>query len=192
MNWTHGNVFALAPSSCAVCEGAGFRQRTNLIKHGAPERVCNCVLRSIFRICFERFQQCVAAQHRIGAVSLEHSGGKDTRKTYGRKNEEYIADFCNLSKRYLTTTEYKLFSSHFLLGADWKLCCRQLGMSRGNFFHAVYRIEQKLGTVFATLEPYGLYPVCEYFGKGDSRAEPCKLAHTKDSRILRPPLRKVA
>jgi hypothetical protein len=33
----------------------------------------------------------------------------------------------------------------------WKLCCRQLGTDRGNFFHAVYRIEQKLGRVFAEL-----------------------------------------
>jgi hypothetical protein len=50
------------------------------------------------------------------------------------------------------------------LGADWKLCCRQLGMDRGNFFHAVYRIEQRLGRIFAELEPYALYPLDEYFG----------------------------
>ena len=43
------------------------------------------------------------------------------------------------------------------MGADWKLCCRQLGMDRGNFIHAVYRIEQELGRVFAELEPYGQY-----------------------------------
>jgi hypothetical protein len=36
-------------------------------------------------------------------------------------------------------------------------------MDRGNFFHAVYRIEQKLGRVFRELEPYALFPVNEYF-----------------------------
>jgi hypothetical protein len=36
-------------------------------------------------------------------------------------------------------------------------------MDRGNFFHAVYRIEQKLGRVFRELEPYSLFPVDDYF-----------------------------
>jgi hypothetical protein len=49
------------------------------------------------------------------------------------------------------------------MGADWKLCCYKLQMDRGNFFHAVYRIEQKLGRVFRELEPYALFPVNEYF-----------------------------
>ncbi len=36
-------------------------------------------------------------------------------------------------------------------------------MDRGSFFHAVYRVEQKLGKVFRELQPYGLYPLTEYF-----------------------------
>ena len=36
-------------------------------------------------------------------------------------------------------------------------------MDRGNFFHAVYRVKQKLGKVFRELQPYGLYPLNEYF-----------------------------
>jgi hypothetical protein len=44
-------------------------------------------------------------------------------------------------------------------------------MERGDFFHAVYRIEQRLGRVFAELEPYALYPLSEYFG-GIIRKEP--------------------
>jgi hypothetical protein len=58
-----------------------------------------------------------------------------------------------------------------VLGADWKLCTRKLGIDRGNFFHAVYRIEQKLGRVFRELEPYCLYPLDEYF-QGPSRIGP--------------------
>ena len=37
-------------------------------------------------------------------------------------------------------------------------------MDRGTFFHSVYRIEHKLGRVFAELEPYALFPLDEYFG----------------------------
>ena len=75
-----------------------------------------------------------------------------------------MADFCLVSKRALTEDVYKLFRYHFLLGADWRLCCRQLKIDRGTFFHTVYRIEQLLGRTFAELKPYPLYPVKEYFG----------------------------
>jgi hypothetical protein len=37
-----------------------------------------------------------------------------------------------------------------------------LELTRGNFFHAVYRLEQKLGRVFLELRPYSLFPR-EYF-----------------------------
>jgi hypothetical protein len=75
-----------------------------------------------------------------------------------------MADFCLISKRELAEADHAVFRYHFLLGADWRLCCRQLKMDRGNFFHAVYRIQQTLGRLFAELQPYSLYPVNEYFG----------------------------
>ena len=106
-------------------------------------------------------------------VRLEIVGGQDRRQVWGRKDEEYIADFCLVSKRFLDEFEYKLFRFHFLLGADWKLCSRQLHIDRGNFFHAVYRIEQKLGRTFRELEPYPLYPLDEYFN-GPSRFTPLR------------------
>jgi hypothetical protein len=74
-----------------------------------------------------------------------------------------MADFCLVSKRTLDEDQYKIFTNHFLLGADWKLCCRKLGMERGAFFHEVYRIEQKLGRTFRELEPFALFPLDEYF-----------------------------
>jgi hypothetical protein len=74
-----------------------------------------------------------------------------------------MADFCLVSRRALNEQEHRIFRYHFLLGADWKLCCRKLNMDRGNFFHAVYSIEQKLGRTFAELEPYPLYPLRDYF-----------------------------
>jgi hypothetical protein len=79
-----------------------------------------------------------------------------------------MADFCLVSRRNLSEIEHQLFRYHFLLGADWTLCTRKLGMNRGNFFHAVYRIEQKLGRVFRELQPYPLFPLDDYFN-GPSR-----------------------
>ena len=79
------------------------------------------------------------------------------------KREEFMADFCLVSRRALDDFEYKIFRYHYLLGADWRLCCRQLKMDRGDFFHTLYRIEAKLGRIYAELEPYPLYPLREYF-----------------------------
>lgn len=92
---------------------------------------------------------------------MPHGGGR--RSSWGRKDEEYCADFILVTRRSLTDEEYKIFSYHFLLGADWKLCTRKLKMDRGLFFHSIYRIQQKLGKVFRELEPYALYPLDEYF-----------------------------
>ena len=74
-----------------------------------------------------------------------------------------MSDFDLVSRRALHADEYRLFRYHYLLGADWRLCCRQLDMARGSFFHTAYHIEEKLGRIFAELRPYPLYPLDEYF-----------------------------
>jgi hypothetical protein len=99
----------------------------------------------------------------ISRVSLEANPGRQRKSVWGMKNEEFMADFCLVSRRTLSDSEYKIFKFHFLLGADWKLCCRKLNMERGDFFHEVYRIQQKLGKTFRELEPHALFPLDEYF-----------------------------
>ncbi|MGD0201386.1 MAG: hypothetical protein ABSD27_11610 [Bryobacteraceae bacterium] len=99
----------------------------------------------------------------MSKISLEFIPGRERNFSWGRKDEEYMADFVLVSRRTLDEFHNKIFRYHFLLGADWKLCCRRLGTDRGNFFHAVYRIEQELGRVFRELEPYSLFPLDEYF-----------------------------
>ena len=158
MHWNRSNTIGLAKATCAYCRGNGVR----VVRKGR-ERPCNCVFRGIFRACFNRFRECAELAPHIGSVSLEFCPGRDSRRTYSRKREEYMADFCLVSRRTLDPWEHQVFRYHFLLGADWKLCCRQLKIDRGNFFHTVYRIEQKLGHIFAELEPYPLYPLNEYF-----------------------------
>lgn len=160
MEWTRSETLALASHTCTSCHGLGMR--TGRRGGSSP---CNCVFRAIFRACYKRFRYCVEKEKYMSRVSLEHTGqGGGRRYLWGRKDEEYIADFTLVSRRTLTAEEYQLFKYHYLLGADWKLCCRKLKIDRGTFFHAVYRVQQKLGKVFRELEPYGLYPLDEYFG----------------------------
>lgn len=96
-------------------------------------------------------------------ATLELTSGGSRRVLWSRKNEEFMADFTLIAKRTLSPEEYRIFRFHHLLGADWRLCCRRLNMDRGAFFHAVYRVEQKLGAAFRETEPYPLYPLSEYF-----------------------------
>lgn len=100
----------------------------------------------------------------MGNVRLDPQRVAGGNYCWGMKDEEYMADFCLVSRRALEEPEYQLFKYHFLLGADWKLCCRRLNMDRGSFFHQLYRIEQKLGRVYRELRPHALFPLDEYFG----------------------------
>jgi hypothetical protein len=160
MQWNRSTAIGLASASCTCCHGDGMR-----IVHKIREAPCNCVFRSIFRACYNRFRECVALGDQTKAVSLEPGGARRSGgQTYSRKREEFIADFSLVSRRVLDELDYRIFRYFFLLGADWKICCRQLKMDRGTFFHEIYKIEQILGRAFAELEPYALYPLNEYFG----------------------------
>jgi hypothetical protein len=168
-----------------MCHGLGLRADTA----DAPAQPCNCVLRAIFRSCYDRFRECCTKEKHISRASLSPVNGRDSRYSWSRKDEEYIADFCLVSRRSLTQFDHKVFRYHFLLGADWRLCCRKLKMDRGQFFHAVYRIQQKLGRVFRELQPYALYPLKEYFSSEVRPSTPNAVTISKVIPI-RPPVRK--
>ena len=195
-DWNRSETIAVAKESCSQCQGLGLRGSTN---RKGPEAPCNCVLRSIFRSCYSRFRHCIEKEKHMSHVRLEIIGGQDRRPVWGRKDEEYIADFSLVSKRVLDEFEYKLFRFHFLLGADWRLCCRQLKMEKGVFFHAVYRMQQKLGRAFRELRPYPLFPLDEYFGATERRDRSVESGNVfqmpllEKKRVgLKPPVRKVA
>ena len=158
MQWTRSETLALAQQSCTYCYGLGLKQGRSGVS--TP---CNCVFRAIFRACYARFKQCTSKEKYVSRVSLESNPGRQRKSVWGLKNEEFIADFCLVSRRTLDEKQHKLFSYHFLLGADWKMCCRKLNMDRGTFFHELYRIEGKLGRTFRELEPHALFPLDEYF-----------------------------
>lgn len=195
-HWNRSETIAVAKEACSQCQGTGLRGST---RGKGPEAPCNCVLRTIFRSCYTRFRLCLEQEKHMSHVRFEIIGGQERRPVWGRKDEEYIADFCLVSKRFLDEFEYKLFRFHFLLGADWRLCCRQLKMEKGVFFHAVYRIQQKLGRAFRELTPYPLFPLDEYFGAVVRKELSLEARNVlrmplkeNKRRALRPPLLKVA
>jgi len=158
MEWSQSEVLSLAQLSCTICSGEGtIKEKRGKI---LP---CSCVLRAIFRACYARFRVAVEREKYVSKVSFDHFGGKDRRLMWSRKEEEYMADFHLVSRRALTPWDYRIFTFHFLLGADWRLCCRRLRLERGQFFHSIYRVQETLGRVFFELEPYSLYPPREYF-----------------------------
>jgi hypothetical protein len=139
----------------------------------------------------------ITQEKHISQARLEHTNGRENRISWGRKQEEYVADFCIVAKRVLSEEEHQIFRFHFLLGADWKLCCRRLKIDRGQFFHAVYRIEEKLGRTFREVRPYSLFPLDEYFGGTVRGAAPRRTPTVIEMPVLKrrrlePPLGKVA
>jgi hypothetical protein len=193
MQWTRSETLALAQQSCSYCLGLGLRPG-----RAGASTPCNCVFRAIFRACYARFRQCTSKEKYISRVSLESNPGRQRKSVWGLKNEEFIADFCLVSRRTLNDHEYKVFKFHFLLGADWKLCCRKLNIDRGTFFHDVYRIQQKLGRTFRELEPYPLFPVDQYFGGTSKMAEvpaaefPVETEAPRKAKVLKFPVKRAA
>ena len=194
MQWTRSETLALAQQSCSQCYGLGLRPG-----RAGVSTPCNCVFRAIFRACFAKFRHCTSKEKYVSRVSLESNPGRQRKSVWGLKNEEFIADFCLVSRRTLDDYQYSLFKFHFLLGADWKLCCRRMGLDRGTFFHEIYRIEQKLGRTFRELEPHALFPIDEYFNStGRSNVAvvtpfPVETeAFQKPKQVLKFPIRKAA
>jgi hypothetical protein len=163
VKWTRSETLALAQHDCSFCFGLGMRAGKNY--KWTP---CNCVLRSIFRACLHRFHDCIGNG---GGVSQCAYVAQERRShVWSMKGQEYVADFSLVARRVLNDNEYRLFKFHCLYGAPWHVCAPLLHFNRGEFFHEVYRIQQKLGRRFRELQPYALYPLDEYFG-GTVRAK---------------------
>ncbi|MEI8198376.1 MAG: hypothetical protein WCI73_20990 [Phycisphaerae bacterium] len=159
LEWSRSDMIGLAKESCAGCRGYGMRNTSKT----APPVPCKCVFRAIFRTCLRKFRMIQQPEFAATAKLEPMAGGSKPRRAWGLKNQEYSADFVLTAARSLSPADHQLFRFHFLLGADWRMCCKRLGIDRGTFFHLIYRIEERLGRVLRELEPYGLYPVDEYF-----------------------------
>lgn len=159
MEWTRSETIGLASASCVFCRGLGLRKTPVRGK----EKPCGCVFRAIFRACFSRYRHCCEKAGVTSNLTLDRAEGPTGHRVWGRRNEEYIADFELVCKRSLDKDEYEVFQWHFMKGADWKVCIEKIGLDKGTFFHRVYVVQEKLGRVFRELEPYALFPLDEYF-----------------------------
>lgn len=128
-------------------------------------------------------------------MKLERLGmgtGRSSHMTFGRKTEEYIADFYLTCKRTLTESEWAIFNQHYLLGADWNLLKRHFtALSREAFITMTQTMEDRLGRAFRETTPFALYPLDEYFSstiRGGS-VEPTELPTQARPHVLRPPMR---
>lgn len=188
MEWKRSDTLSLAFHKCTTCGGLGLvlQQRTGEL---AP---CSCVLRSIFRICFARFEECADKDIRTTPV-LDFVGANSRSRVWSRKEQEYMADFMLIARRTLDDLHFNVFRYYFLLRGNWQACCRRLHMDRGNFYHAVYRVEAKLGRAFRETEPYGLFPLDEYFNGATIRLGSIKPVESEEVQLraggpLRPPM----
>jgi hypothetical protein len=187
MEWNQSDVLALAMEKCAICDGLGMKTCAS-----GETAVCNCVQRKIFKICYDRFKVAMLRKEAISRPNQERSSSADGKFTWGRKEEEYIADFLLVAKRTLDDSDYLVFKYHFLLGADWKLCCRKLKVEKGRYFHSLYRLMSKLGRTFAELQPYPLYPLNDYF-HGERRGSVAIMPRRNDNSLSgKVPLREAA
>ncbi len=121
----------LAWERCRRCGGAG--------RSLARSIVCGCVLRRIFRLCLDRY---------IGAGVLRQA------------DRLYCADFDLSAKYTLTPRERQAFIAYFEAGEDWRLSSARLGLNRGDWWHWVYQVEQRLGRALWERE---IFPLHEYF-----------------------------
>lgn len=141
-----GSLASLADGMCMKCEGLGVVFAGYGFGHPI---LCNCVFRGVFRKCFYQWQHAVSFQW----SNIRH------------EEIDFAIDFEKIAVNRLTSIPAHVFRLHFLQGAPWKLCCQQMRISRGEFFHEVYRLEQRLGRVFVEMKPYGLYPIQKYLAK---------------------------
>ena len=102
---------------------------------------------------------------------------------------EFRADVELVSARNLSEIERVIFADWYLAGIPWAVVSKRVGLDKGNFFHAVYAIEARLGMVFAELTPYALYPVDEYFLRVVKRVDQSNAGPVIGGRKpIRPPL----
>jgi hypothetical protein len=153
------NYLALALNTCPKCCGSG-------VKLGLRIEPCGCVSRNLYNQLLSRDLLIGNQQMTVSScVPTVVSRGSDSRFCWSRKNEEFSADFYLLAKRTLDPKDFSIFRLHCLAGCNWKHCVEVLNMNRGDFFHAVYRIQETVGEAAVELRPHAIYPLSEYFGR---------------------------
>lgn len=154
---TRGTALGNSNAFCSQCWGTG----AFVSAAGRSTRVCACVYRRIFRNCLRRYLNVERSQGGWYRCKTERSQAGTLM--CGFKDVEYAADVDLTAKRVLSRRQYLIFSLYHSRRLDWHKMCLKLGLSHGDFFHAVYVVEAILGRAFSELRPYPLYPFTKYF-----------------------------
>ncbi|MGA2716683.1 MAG: hypothetical protein ABSG41_26640 [Bryobacteraceae bacterium] len=156
----------MASQTCGRCNGTGRNKK--LGKDTIDAVSCRCVFIGIFRECHRRFRQCNENPKHLSVTSLVMTHGVNASRSFGRKNEEYLADFTLISARVLGrgTREHWLFTLRYLQGADPSLIQRRMGITGEEYRNTDARVIEKLGRAFRDTKPYSLFPLDEYFSSG--------------------------
>jgi len=154
--WPEEKLLMLARPACANCKGRGWAPA------GDHAEVCDCVYRAVCRSCLEAYKR--ASWRSVLVRSYAPHRGR-AQWTWSRPLEEFRADVERLAAAALDETERTIWREYHVAGKEWREVAPRVGLERGNFYHAVYRIEKKLGRVFAELKPYPLWPWWEYTGE---------------------------
>ncbi len=140
-----GIALALCFQDCTRCCGIGRYLGRN------EWRRCPCVYRKVFDLV-------MAQVHR-------RLGYADYFRKQSFRQSEWLADVQLLAMRALAGNE--LNQTIYRLGCvedrDFRVVCAKLGLSRGNYFHAVYRVKVSVGRAWLETKPYGVFPLDQYF-----------------------------
>jgi hypothetical protein len=128
---------------------------------------CPCVLRKIFRVCWNRYRFGQLEQAERGAPVVNISGlGKRVQRQPGGFTfalECYLADFILTVRRTLSADELAFFETAYLSGVDWARAHGPLNMDRSRFIHACYRLEATLGKALRETQPFRLISIGRIF-----------------------------
>ena len=163
--WTRSQTLSLSNSRCPYCFGSGILQSWK--SSGDP---CKCVLRNVFRRALRRIlKNRIEKYYRYTSSKVERwERSRSTSFVSGYDLVEYEADFERLIFINISPEAYKLVKGYHLDKKGYEVMSRELRLSKGRFFHEVYRTEAAAGRMFAELKPYPLVNVGfpkEYYGQ---------------------------
>ncbi len=162
----------LAVAGCSGCHGTGEHLNS----------LCTCVLRGVFEDCYRRFRICARASGFERRVSFPMVSGRDRRRTWERRTENYLCDFALTALRVLgrETTRGRIFRWRYLCGATVEMVLERINheprlsrsfgrgerpMSRRTLYEMLAKMEARVGEEFLTLKPHPLWPTWKYFGE---------------------------
>ncbi len=158
-DWDRGEVLSLARGNCPFCFGLGFN-RGYKIWHttGAP---CICVLRRIFKQCYQKYRELRNTSLTNSHLSLEYLTNAARFNPF--KDRDFVVDFETLGGKGLCLEEREIFILHYIRGYPYYTICAKKGYSKYRYFQYIIRIEAILAQVFRSIRPYPLFPIDEYF-----------------------------